>query len=88
MNLNIYNTIISLLKIKLPYFNEQQYVNKDIYLGEDGLQMDSLLFLQLLTDIEKGFNIVIEDDFWSIKKMSSVYVIVDYIESRITRNEV
>ena len=46
---------------------------------KEPLQIGSLIFLQLLTEVEKEFQIHIEDDYWEYDKLSSIDVIADYI---------
>lgn len=43
------------------------------------LQVNSLVFLQLLTDVEKRFSIQIEDDYWEYNKLSSIEKIAQYV---------
>lgn len=51
----------------------------DTNLGENGLGLDSLKLLQLLSKIEKTMSVTIEDELWSLEKLHTVSDLLDHI---------
>ena len=68
--------ILYILTHKIPEAGEIRITSENV---KEPLQVDSLVFLQLLTEIEKVFQIHIEDDYWEYNKLNSVDVIAEYI---------
>ncbi len=68
--------IIDILKNNIAEA-EELVINEAFVTGI--LQVSSLVFLQLLTEVEKEFKIVIEDDYWEYEKLSSIDKIAAYV---------
>ncbi len=64
-----------ILLYELPEFSE------DSPLGENGLGLDSMSFLKLLNEVEKTFDIVIDDDNWDYKKLNTISKLSAYVNS-------
>lgn len=67
---------IDILKSNIAEAEEVE-INEEMV--TEALQVNSLVFLQLLTEIEKEFNIHIEDDYWEYNKLNSIDKIADYV---------
>jgi len=56
-------------------------------LGTNGVGLDSLEFLKLLTCIEKEFSIQIEDDYWSQELLNDISKIANYVRERLRASQ-
>ncbi len=72
----IIKKIVDILKYNIPEAGDLK-INREN--AEKQLEVGSLIFLQLLTEVEKEFQIHIEDDYWEYDKLSSIGVIADYV---------
>ncbi len=72
----VVENILYILNQKIPEAGDIA-ITKDT--AGDLLQVGSLVFLQLLTEVEKEYQIQIEDDYWEYDKMNSVDAIADYV---------
>lgn len=72
----VIHRIINILRNNLAEADE--IVINEVMISE-ALQVNSLVFLQLLTEIEKEFQIHIDDDYWEYEKLSSIDKIADYV---------
>ncbi len=54
---------------------------EDEPLGEEGLGLDSLSFLKMLSEIEAGFGVSIDDEHWDYKMLNTVKKMVEYLEA-------
>ena len=52
-------------------------------LGAGGLGMDSLGFLKFLTELEKEFQIQIDDDYWDMNRLKTVGEVICYIDEKV-----
>jgi len=50
-----------------------------VEMASQKLEVSSLVFLQLLTDVEKAFSIQIEDDYWEYNRLNSIEKIAEYV---------
>lgn len=57
-------------------------INVEIQLGDNGLGIDSLGFLNLLTKLEREFGINIADEYWNSNRLNTVGDIVNYFHSK------
>lgn len=72
----VIHRIINILRNNLAEADE--IVINEVMISE-ALQVNSLVFLQLLTEIEKEFQIHIDDDYWEYEKLNSIDKIADYV---------
>lgn len=72
----VIHRIINILRNNLAEADE--IVVNEVMISE-ALQVNSLVFLQFLTEIEKEFQIHIDDDYWEYEKLSSIDKIADYV---------
>ena len=78
----IRNEISEIIKQRILMY-ELPEIRVDSPLGEDGLGLDSMSFLKLLNEVEKSFDIVIDDDNWDYKKLNTVAKLSAYVQSCI-----
>mgnify|MGYP000906731159 CR=1 FL=1 len=66
-----------IIRCELPHLEE------DTELGENGLGLDSLRMLGFFTLVEKQCKILIDDEYWNLKKITTIGEMLDYIISKI-----
>lgn len=82
-NLSIENRIKEIIATKIMSKRKSIEISNNQPLGVNGVGLDSLEFLKLLTCIEKEFSIQIEDDYWSQEVLNSISKIANYIRKRL-----
>jgi acyl carrier protein len=75
--LKVYQIIVDKLGVKQTDLAD----NVSFY---DDLAVDSLDFCELIVDIEKAFNILIEDDQYD--KLKTVGALVNFVEQKVSAN--
>jgi acyl carrier protein len=85
-NLSIENKIKDII-FKTMSKRKPIEISNEQSLGRDGVGLDSLEFLKLLTNIEKEFSIQIEDDYWSQEILNNISKIANYIRGRLQNKE-
>lgn len=66
-------------------YDESKVLNSNNILEE--LVMDSLLFMEMITKIEKRYSIMVPDELLRMESFSSVYKITDIIVALIDGSE-
>lgn len=82
-NLTIEERIKEIIITKIIPKRELIEIANGELLGTNGVGLDSLEFLKLLTYIEKEFSIQIEDDYWSQEILDNISKIANYIRKRL-----
>lgn len=82
-NLSVEDRIKEIIVTKIMSKNKLTEILNDQPLGANGIALDSLEFLKLLTCIEKEFSIQIEDDYWSQEVLNSISKIANYVRNRL-----
>lgn len=82
-NLSIEDRIKEIILTKIMSKRKLIEISNDQSLDTDGLGLDSLSFLKLLTCIEKEFSIQIEDDYWSQELLNNISKTANYIRKRL-----
>lgn len=82
-NLSIENRIKEIIVTKIISKRKSIEISNGQPLGTNGVGLDSLNFLKLLTCIEKEFSIQIEDDYWSQEVFNNISKIANYIRKRL-----
>lgn len=76
----IINKILKVIQNEV-FFGKMPPLDFNEPLGEEGVGIDSLNFLKLLTVLEKEFNMKIEDDYWDYNSLKTVNLITDYFHN-------
>jgi len=82
-NLSIEDRIKEIIGTKIISRRKLAEISNEQSLGTNGIGLDSLEFLKLLTCIEKEFSIQIEDDYWSQEILNNISKIANYIRKRL-----
>ncbi|MEW6609338.1 MAG: acyl carrier protein [bacterium] len=82
-NLSIEDRIKEIIATKIMNKRKSIEISNDQPLSTNGVGLDSLDFLKLLTSIEKEFSIQIEDDYWSQEVLNNISKIANYIRKRL-----
>lgn len=78
MRVDVTKRVVEIIFQLLPYLTESD-IEPKLYLGKNGLGMESMSFLELLVKVQQEFDIMIEDDYWDINTLDCTEKIVDYI---------